>query len=291
MNIKVSRGKYVVAVSGGVDSMALLDLLASQPQLELVVAHFNHGIRPDSSLDTKLVKKAARRYGLSFEAGRGDLGQVSEATARLARYEFLEKIRGKYDAKAIITAHHQDDLIETALINLLRGTGRQGLTAIVSNSKVIRPLLSTPKQTVIKYAQINKLDWRDDSTNQSTDYLRNYLRLNVLLRLSYTQRRILISNLDKVAKINKNIDIEFATLSRNIGTFNIDRQRFSSLPNTVANEYTAYLFRSLGIKDYDSQLIKRTSLSIKTARADSEQPIKRGSHLRLTAATASILTS
>src|SRR5688572_12503510 len=91
MDVQLEPGKYVVAVSGGVDSMVLLDVLTQYPQLELVVAHFEHGIRPDSGKDFRLVKAAAKKYKLPFAAAHGNLGPtVSEATARKARYEFLE---------------------------------------------------------------------------------------------------------------------------------------------------------------------------------------------------------
>src|SRR4051812_31887046 len=115
MKVKVPRGKYILAVSGGVDSMVLLDLLARKPGIELVVAHFDHGIRPDSKKDEVLVRKAAASYGVAFEPGQGNLGPAaSEATARQARYHFLDEVLTKHQALKIITAHHQDDAIETA---------------------------------------------------------------------------------------------------------------------------------------------------------------------------------
>src|SRR5438270_2251525 len=118
MKVNVPPGRYVLAVSGGVDSMVLLDLLAKLPGLELVVAHFNHGIRPESVNDEELVANRAKRLNLPLELGYASLGQgASEATARQARYQFLEAVQKKYKAKAIITAHHQDDWIETAVIN------------------------------------------------------------------------------------------------------------------------------------------------------------------------------
>src|SRR6185436_20114617 len=127
MKISVRPGKYVVAVSGGVDSMVLLDLLRQKPKLELVVAHFDHGIREDSAQDRKLVQRIAKAYGLPFVHAKGNLGpKAGEALAREARYAFLRQVQADHDAKAIITAHHQDDMLKTAIMNLLRGTGRRG---------------------------------------------------------------------------------------------------------------------------------------------------------------------
>jgi tRNA(Ile)-lysidine synthase len=141
MKIKIPKGKYVVAVSGGVDSMVLLDLLSRKPGIELVVAHFNHGIRPDANKDEELAVTRSEQLNLPIEVGYGHLGaKCSEEHARKARYAFLQKISLLHNADKIITAHHQDDLIETALINTIRGTGRKGFVSISNNEKVLRPL-------------------------------------------------------------------------------------------------------------------------------------------------------
>src|SRR4051794_16456164 len=131
MKIYVGPGKYVVAVSGGVDSVGLLDLLRMDPGVKLTVSHFDHGIRDDSHLDRAHVQALARRYQLPFVYDKGALGPgASEAEARTARYQFLDNVKTKTGAHAIVTAHHQDDVLETAIINLLRGTGRKGLSSL-----------------------------------------------------------------------------------------------------------------------------------------------------------------
>src|SRR5438445_4950610 len=113
-------GSYAVAVSGGVDSVVLLDILAKRDDLELAVAHFDHGIREDSVEDRHFVEGLAKNYGLPFIYEEGSLGpKSSEAEAREARYKFLRQAQKKAGAKAIITAHHQDDLLETAILNML----------------------------------------------------------------------------------------------------------------------------------------------------------------------------
>ena len=163
MKLDVKPGKYVLAVSGGVDSMVLLDLLSKLPDIELVVAHFNHGIRDDSDEDEGLVIAAAQRYGLPFAVGLGKLGPcTSEDEARQARYAFLEEVQEDFEAGGIITAHHLDDLIETAFLNILRGTNSRGLIAITDNPKITRPILKTSKKSILKYAQEHSLRWRED---------------------------------------------------------------------------------------------------------------------------------
>ena len=166
--------RYVVAVSGGVDSIVLLDKLVHTPGLDLVVAHFDHGIRDDSSDDARFVQQVARDYGLPCEVGREELGkQASEELARNRRYEFLRSVATKHHAR-IATAHHADDIIETIAINLTRGTGWRGLAVL--DSDIYRPLLDMSKSEIIDYAKSHNLIWHEDSTNASDAYLRNRLR-------------------------------------------------------------------------------------------------------------------
>src|SRR4051812_4288271 len=108
MNVLLEPGKYVVAVSGGIDSVVLLDLLCANPALQLVVAHFDHGIREDSAEDAAFVAALATLQGLEFVTGTAQLGAAaSEDTARKARYEFLENVRARHGAAGVVTAHHQ----------------------------------------------------------------------------------------------------------------------------------------------------------------------------------------
>lgn len=166
--------KYIVAVSGGVDSMVLLDMMVREGNHELIVAHFDHGIRGDSHVDAEFVESAAATHGLVFEKRREELGEfASEAFARDRRYAFLRALADKHDA-TIVTAHHLDDLVETVAINFTRGTGWRGLAAL--DSAVIRPLIDTEKSELIDYAKKRGIEWREDSTNLSDAYLRNRVR-------------------------------------------------------------------------------------------------------------------
>ena len=168
------KRRLLVAVSGGVDSVVLLDKLAKSKEYDLIVAHFDHGIRPDSRDDAQFVAELAAKYQLPFVTKREELGErASEDLARRRRYGFLAREAEKYQA-TIATAHHLNDIAETVAINLSRGTGWRGLACLASD--VYRPLLSQTKQEIIDYAKQNNLTWREDSTNQSTAYLRNRLR-------------------------------------------------------------------------------------------------------------------
>lgn len=166
--------KYIVAVSGGVDSVVLLDMMSRVGEHELIVAHFDHGIREDSADDAQFVGELAQKYGHRYFSKRESLGaSASEDLARTRRYEYLHSLAAAHEAK-IVTAHHLDDLVETVAINMTRGTGWRGLA--VFESEIVRPLVDIPKEELINYANSNGLVWREDSTNRSDTYLRNRLR-------------------------------------------------------------------------------------------------------------------
>jgi len=293
MKVELTPGKYILAVSGGVDSMALLDLLAKKPDLELVVAHFDHGIRPESGQDAQFVEEATKSYGLPFEIAHATLGpKASEAAAREARYAFLEEIRVKHGAKAIITAHHQDDMVETAVINILRGTGSRGLVSIQSNPKVKRPLLGVKKAQILNYAGESHLKWREDATNQQEKYLRNYIRRRVVPKLGVEGRRQLIKNIDKVAEINAISSDIIATLSHQLlKDDKIERQTYASLPTAVSRELLTEWLRQRDLRNFDRRLIERVDTAIRTSADGRLVNIARSLKLYMTPETATFESS
>jgi tRNA(Ile)-lysidine synthase len=199
--------RYVVAVSGGVDSVVLLDSLVAEGTHELVVAHFDHGIREDSAADARFVAELAKSYGLPFETKREELGKgASEETARERRYQFLIETARKQAAE-LVTAHHADDLVETIAINLQRGTGWRGL-AVFGNLAVFRPLLTMRKSELYDYALTHSLEWVEDETNASAKYLRNTLRRKIMSKLGSEQRRALIDLWQSQSVLRQKIDSE-----------------------------------------------------------------------------------
>jgi tRNA(Ile)-lysidine synthase len=266
MEIEIEPGTYVAAVSGGVDSMVLLDMLTKMPEVHVIVAHFDHGIRPDSDEDRKLVEAAAGRYGLPFVSARADLGpDASEATAREARYGFLYQVRRQYDAKAIITAHHQDDLLETAILNVLRGTGRKGLASLQSTEDIVRPLLSTTKEAIRRYAAEHRIAWREDSTNADDRYARNYVRHSIVPRLNETARRTLIGYIGRTGDMNPEIDsLLLDWFAGRHASDELDRRRFAALPHAVACEVMAAWLRYHGVREFDRKTIGRLVVAAKT---------------------------
>lgn len=272
MEFDLEPGVYVVAVSGGVDSMALLRLLhhkiafSEANPFKVVVAHFEHGIRGDSDLDRQLVQQIAHEYGFPFVYARGRLGpHVSEDVARQARYEFLHKARQASGARAIITAHHQDDVLETAILNMLRGTSWRGLTSLRSRQDVKRPLLEIPKERLLTYAHSFGLEWREDSTNQDMTYLRNYIRHKILPQFSGAQRQVLLQHIRHARKVHAQLEVELVNhLHLHPKADELDRRRFIQLPHVVAKEVMATWLRAAGVQDLSSKKLERLIGAAKT---------------------------
>lgn len=285
MKVDIQPGTYVVAVSGGVDSMVLLDLLRQQPEVKLVVAHFDHGIRSDSSFDRELVQRTARSHGLPFVYHEAKLGPgASEDAARKARYEFLHSVRAASGARAIITAHHHDDALETAIINMLRGTGRKGLSSLRSSHTIHRPLLHLEKQALRDYARDQGLTWREDSTNEDTKYLRNYVRHKILSQFGATDRQKLKDIVHKTARTNEELDTQLMNyLHVQTKAGKLDRDTFLRLPHSVSKEVMAAWLRKHGVRDFDSKALERLVVAAKTLSPGKSADILRGHALKVTA--------
>ncbi len=276
MKIEVLKpGRYIIAVSGGVDSVVLLDALSKQPDIELVVAHFDHGIREDSGDDKKFVENLASKYGLLFEYAEGHLGSTaSESTARQARYEFLESVMNKHHAKSIITAHHQDDLIETIILNLLRGTGRKGITSLSDQEKLKRPFLGVTKQELINYAKQNSLTWHEDSTNIDTNYLRNKIRHEIVPRLSEHDRQKFLDIHATLSHHNPEIDKLLAEYQKQEKT--LDKRNVINSDHVLAKELISSWLRTNGVTEFDRKIIERIVISAKTLKPGKTIPVKKG---------------
>ena len=182
-----STHRYLLAISGGVDSMVLLELFR-QTSANFQVAHCNFQLRGNDALgDEHFVQDYCGKYNIPFYSIRFDVeayqktGNYSvEMACRNLRYNWFEEIQQLNQLDSLVTAHHLDDNIETFLINLARGTGLKGLIGMqVDNGKIFRPLLNFTKNDLLKFAQKNELQWREDYTNATDDYLRNKIRHHI----------------------------------------------------------------------------------------------------------------
>jgi tRNA(Ile)-lysidine synthase len=184
-SISLPHGRSLVAVSGGPDSVALLDLLhrtSDLHSLPLVVAHLDHGIHPDSAAVAERVRRLAARLNLPFEGGRLDLGsRAGETRARAARYVWLESLRQRCGAVAVFTAHHADDQIETVLMRMLAGSGPLGLAGMAAVSgTLVRPLLGFRRVELTRYLRLRGLDAWCDPANRDPRHLRSWIRVELL---------------------------------------------------------------------------------------------------------------
>ena len=183
--------RILLTVSGGVDSMVLLDLF-TRAGYRVGVAHCNFQLRgAESDEDELLVEEQARLRGVPFYNRRFETaaemertGESMEMAARRLRYAWFDELSRAHGYTAVAVAHHADDSIETFFINLLRGTGLRGLTGIsVQNGRVIRPLMFASRKEILEYAVAHRIPFREDSSNRSTKYLRNKIRLGLIPRI------------------------------------------------------------------------------------------------------------
>ncbi len=199
--------KYLLAISGGVDSMVLLDAF-KQLNLKFEVAHCNYKLRAeDSDLDEKLVKDICEANNIkahfkSFDTTsilKKEGGSIQE-TARNLRYTWFNQLLLGFDY--LVTAHHLNDNIETFFINLSRGSGLKGLSGIPQqNDKIIRPMLKLSKKEILAYAQENNITWREDASNKTDKYVRNMYRNQVLPIIKETKPQfeaVMDANLERL---------------------------------------------------------------------------------------------
>lgn len=186
----------VIGVSAGPDSMCLLDLLQKKTT-KIVVCHINHNVRKESIEEEEYITKYCQDKNIILEKTTINNYQENnfENEARKKRYMFYEEILKKYNSKTLLLAHHGDDLIETILMKISRGSNLEGYAGIkeisnVKNYQIIRPLLKYTKEDIINYNKSNNIKYYNDSSNQSTNYTRNRYRLNILPLLKKEDKNI-----------------------------------------------------------------------------------------------------
>jgi tRNA(Ile)-lysidine synthase len=191
------NGRYLIGVSGGRDSVALLHWLLNLGYEKLIVCHLNHQLRGRSSLaDAGFVKKIAVKYHAEFELESANVRAVAtkqkmsiETAAREARYKFFAETARRRKCKTIFLAHHADDLVETFLINLVRGAGTTGLSGMreVSTRRIddvdlaiVRPLLGVWREEIDCYLREHRIKFREDASNKNLNPLRNRVRHRII---------------------------------------------------------------------------------------------------------------
>lgn len=213
-----SAGRYLVGVSGGRDSVALLHWLVNLGYKKLIVCHLNHQLRGRSSdADARFVEKVAEKYQLDFELASANVRALAskkklsiETAARDVRYSFFGKVAKRRSCHTIFLAHHADDLVETFLINLFRGAGTTGLAAMrkISTRRVdgvevaiVRPLLGVWRKEIDNYVHEHRLKFREDASNKNLAPVRNRIRLRLIPHLEKLLGRNVRQNIRRAAMI------------------------------------------------------------------------------------------
>ena len=210
--------RYLIGVSGGRDSVALLHWLTNLDYKKLIVCHLNHQLRRRfGDADARFVEKLAKKYHVDFEIGAANVRALSkkkkisiETAAREARYTFFAKAARRRNCRILFVAHHADDLVETFLINLFRGAGSAGLSAMREISTrqidsvdltIVRPFLGVWRKEIDDYIRQHQLRFREDATNKNLTALRNRIRHRIIPGLEKTLGRKIRQNIWRTAMI------------------------------------------------------------------------------------------
>ena len=241
----------ITATSGGPDSMALLSLLiklSKTKKITIICAHVNHNLRKESQEEAIMVEKYANENNLIFE--KMEINHYegnTENYARTQRYNFFEKLIEKYNASYLLTAHHGDDLTETILMRMVRGSslkGYSGFQEITDKEtyKIYRPLITKTKDELLNYVKTNNIPYAVDKTNFSEEYTRNRYRLNILPVLK---------------KENKNVHLKFLKFSETLKLYD---DYINKEVNKKTNEIYQNNTLNLNLFRKEDKLIKRKIL-------------------------------
>ncbi|HJN53890.1 MAG TPA: tRNA lysidine(34) synthetase TilS, partial [Flavobacteriaceae bacterium] len=248
--------KFIITVSGGVDSVTLVHLCLKL-KLKFVIAHCNFKLRGEESNDDEsFVRDLAIKHNIKFYNKSFNTKKLSsndnksiQMVARELRYSWFEELSKELNVKHILTAHHLDDSLETFLINLSRGSGIDGLLGIPKvNDTVFRPLLIFKKNEILSYAKKNKISWREDSSNREQDYLRNQIRLEVLPKLTEINPNLLENfskSIDRLQQSKSIIKDKMNDFVKNV-SFKKDEKRYFEINKIKkVSNIDAYLYELL----------------------------------------------
>ena len=284
--------KVAVACSGGIDSMCLLHyLFANKRQwgIEVCAVNVDHQIRDNSADDSSFVESFCKTNGILCYKFAINVPQIAkeqktglEETARTARYKVFETLLQKGLASKIAIAHHQQDQVETVLLNIFRGTGLKGASGIkhVQNG-FVRPFLNTSKAEINIYAKENNIEYVTDQTNNDEAYSRNFLRLNILPNLRKVWRNVdaNIISFSKICKqdddyILSTIDFDDIAFEQNLARI---PQRYFALPNSVQNRVLKYAFEKLNLtKDIEKRHLDLLKSLVKSGENGSKISLPNG---------------
>jgi len=272
-DLMVEENRVLLAVSGGIDSMVMLDLFY-HAGFQCEIAHCNFGLRgEESDEDEVFVQQAAERYEIPFHTKRFQTNDYALAkgisiqmAARELRYDWFDDLREESGCEFIATAHNKNDQVETFFINLLRGTGIRGLTGISAKSEhLIRPLLWASRNDIERYADESNLNYREDSSNASTKYKRNKIRHHIIPELEEIRPDFLQVMEENMERIKLSGEIYLETIRRKKESI-IEREKdYLRLPIERLKELDpleAWLYEILNDYDFSFPVVKDIAKSL-----------------------------
>lgn len=252
--------KIVIGVSSGVDSMVLFDLFKNH---NIVIAHINHNVRPESEYEQNYLRDYCLKANVPFETitltySESENEENFQLIARNKRYEFFKKVLEKYDADLLALAHHGDDLVETILMSISRGTSIRGLIGFGAEStfgsvNIIRPLIQYSKQELIDYADKNEIIYFEDSSNASNKYTRNRYRNELLPFLKNESHNIHQKYLSMSEDLTEIYDYLMIDVNKYIDSERLVSE-FQTLHTAVQREVIATLLKRQSIT-FNSNLL------------------------------------
>jgi tRNA(Ile)-lysidine synthase len=268
--------RYLVGVSGGRDSVALLHWLVDLGYKKLVVCHLNHQLRGRSSdADARFVRKLAAKYDVGLEIGSRNVGAIAarqkssvETAARETRYRFFAQVAKRRRCRTIFLAHHADDLVETFLMNLFRGAGITGLSAMreIATRQVddvdliiVRPLLGVWRDEINDYRRKHRLKFREDASNKNLTPLRNRIRRRVIPYLEKTIGRNIRVNIWRAAIITAEEEKWIESLAKHSEAQDLDLsvEKLRALPIALQRRAIIKWLRARNVADLGFEIIER----------------------------------
>ena len=249
----------VIGVSGGPDSMCLLDILVKQTKIPctIQVAHINHQIREEADQDEEYVRQYCKKNNINFYAKRIDIIKYAntnkigtEEAGRKIRYEFFEEIKEKTKSSKIATAHNQNDNVETVFMKLIRGSGLTGLRGIevIRENKYIRPLIQCQREEIEEYCKQNNLKPRMDQTNQDNQYTRNKIRNCLIPYIQQEFNPNLVPTIERLSNIVKQEDNyiqEQMKQKYKKQQIVLDIKNFNQLETVIKNRMIRYIINDI----------------------------------------------
>lgn len=266
-NLIKENDSIVVGVSGGPDSICLLHILneiKNELNFKIYVAHINHMIRKEADEETEYVKEFCEKLGIECYTKRIDVVKIAnnlkrgtEETGRKIRYEFFNEVLEKTNSNKIATAHNNNDKVETILMNILRGSGSNGLKGIepIRDDKYIRPLINILREEIEEYCKINKLNPKIDKSNNENIYTRNKIRNVVIPYIKKEFNPNIIKTMNRLSEVaneeneylNKVTKKEFndLLLEKENNLYILDLKRFNSLELVIKRRVILYTINEL----------------------------------------------